>query len=191
MKVAYLFLFIFFSSVSLNYANNPSKTNSESINKKNQIKDFAVFLKEFAENYTNSEKRAKEYLHQDISLIQLYNPGAFCVSISNDMSISREIKLKPDVYKNFPIGDFCEGYPGIRDGFYFESINYENLPTYVSLNEGDDILVKEIEIPEEYKTNLFQKVQIIFEEYHVAYFYFIHIDEDWYLICQDYCDCSA
>jgi hypothetical protein len=155
------------------------------------IKDFGTFLKRFAKDYITVNSDLSPYFPKEIGYIQLFNPGAFC-SISTDVINTSRIKsIGTNVYPSFPKGGFCEGFPGIANGFYFEPSKYNQLPQYASFDDSGQLSTKRIEIPNPYTNNEFKKVQIVYNEYHLAYLYFININEDWYLICSDYCDCSA
>jgi hypothetical protein len=156
------------------------------------VKDFSTFLKAFTKDYIHTKEIPSKYIHSESGCIFLFNPGAYCVAYSGELSIHESKKnLSINVFPGLPKGDFCDGFPGIKDGFYYEPSDYKSLPKYADLSGADDVVGKTIELPEYLRNNSFMKVEIITEDYHFGYLYFINIETDWYLLCEDYCDCSA
>jgi hypothetical protein len=157
-----------------------------------KVRGFSEFLKQFASDFSAGTKSLSRYMNSEAGYLQLFNPGAFCASTGEEIDPGLREKTKGmGIYNGLPKGNFCEGYPNIKDGFYFQSLTYDQLPKFAEFDEDGEVLTQQIKIPEPYKNNDFQKVQIILQNYHFAYLYFINIAEDWYFICFDYCDCSA
>jgi len=83
--------------------------------------DFKTFLQTFIKSI-KEKKSLADYIHKDIGMYVYTNPGAHCmVSISKKMEIFNGIK-EISINNNFnrkPKGNYCEGYPGEKDGFYY------------------------------------------------------------------------
>ena len=158
------------------------------------VNDFNAFLKEFAKDYSKKAKIPEKYIQNTTGKTFLFNPGAYCVAYTEETNAyNNRNSLVPNVFEGTPKGDFCEGYPNAKDGFYYESSSYEMLPKFAVFSDksDEDVITGTIELPENLTNNDFKMVQIVVDGYHFAYLYFINIDERWYLICENYCDCSA
>ncbi len=158
------------------------------------IIEFSLYLEKFIAAFNDENNDLKSFEHEDIGYSFLFNPGAYCSGGSHNI-IERSL-LQPIPVKNsfdkIPKGDFCEGYPGIKDGFYYQKITANNLPSYLEdFDEEGGVIIGKIDVPKKYKNNEIKKVIVITDEYHNTYFYFINIGSTWYLFCQDYCDCSV
>lgn len=153
-------------------------------------KDFNAFLQEFITS-VNENKNQENYIHKDIGIYVYTNPGAFCSATKSNKIASldaiKEISLN-NIYNRNPKGDFCEGYPGEKDGFYyFETANDELPSFYDAASNGD----KKVVLPANLNYQKFIKVNVIVGESFKVDLYFTCIDSTWYLIGQSFCDCSA
>lgn len=158
-----------------------------------KIENFEIFLKDYIEAFNDVKLKLKKFANQEVDYVYMFNPGIYCAGSqdTHDRYISEPISTN-SIYKGLPNGDFCEGFPGVKDGFYFKKINKKQLPTFVSGWDDDgNIIMGTIEIPDKYSSNTIYKVQVITDEFHNSYHYFINIGKGWYLICEDHCDCSA
>lgn len=168
-----------------------SQTNLKT-NKIIQIEDFATFLKRFIPQY--HKKNFNNFIHKDIGSQIIHNPGVFCILDKSDkrpnISFTSDINFT-NIYNYKPNGDFCEGYPKVKDGFYYWKSNYSSFPSYADMKTDPDIISKKVEIPNKYVHNTIYQVQVITNEYLGFNLYFINIGEHWYLTLEDYCDCSA
>lgn len=156
--------------------------------------DFISFLKAFNRDYANSKANLEKYIHEEIGVYTGNNPGVMCIATQSHEFIRH---VEPEIFDNpvfsdLPKGDFCEGYPGVKDGFYYESINTSKLPVFDSYDENGEYTKVHINIPEHTIEPEMYKVTVIKDQYHLCYFYFISLEGgQWYLMCQDFCDCSA
>jgi hypothetical protein len=167
-----------------------SQTNLKT-NKTIKIEDFSDFLKDFVKN--NHKEISNKYLRKDIGSQVLSNPGVFCIlyqSKERTKAPSADLDFF-DIYKGEPKGDFCEGYPNVKDGFYYWKTSVKKLPYYADLSNEPDVVSKQVRVPDIYQHNQLYKVLVIKEEYFHSYMFFINIGTSWYLVCEDYCDCSA
>lgn len=124
----------------------------------------------------------------------MHNPGAFCIidTIKSFRVINiNEKTIQNNIFNTKPKGHFCDGYPNVKDGMYYWKIRIKDLPKSADMSDLNNIKAKEISIPQKYINNTIYKVQLIKDEYHLAYYYFININTRWYLLLEDYCDCSA
>jgi len=163
--------------------------------KSREIHDIVPFEKYFGEiarKYNGNTDEMFFYEHKDIPFILLYNMGAFCTKYSteSDIGILSEKISDDDIYNKKPKGDFCEGYPGVKSGFYYWTIKPKDLPAYADMSD-EELKVIKFELPEKYTNNTLIKLQVIINEYHFSYMFFINIGETWYLMCENRCDCSA
>jgi hypothetical protein len=172
------------------FGSQTNKNTNESI----VVNDFNAFLKEFAKDYSKKTKIPEKYIQNTTGKTFLFNPGAYCVAYTDETNAynNRNI-LVPNVFEGTPKGDFCEGYPNAKDGFYYEVSSYDMLPKFAVFSDksDEDVITGTIVLPDNLTNNDFKMVQIVIDGYHFAYLYFINIDKGWYLICENYCDCSA
>ena len=158
------------------------------------IVEFSFYLEKFIAAFNDENNDLKSFIHKDIKYSFLFNPGIYCSGGPHN-NIERILPNPVPVKNSFnkkPKGDFCEGYPGIKDGFYYQKISANNLPSYLEdFDEEGNVITGKIDVPKKYRNNEIKKVIVITDEYHNTYFYFINIGSTWYLFCQDFCDCSA
>jgi hypothetical protein len=98
---------------------------------------FEKFLKAFVSDYRKGEDGAiKKYSHAKVPYVSASNPGAYCV-----LGEPYPERRKDFITKNFivssqkPKGDFCEGYPEAKDGFYYSFFGEGHLPHYANMAE--------------------------------------------------------
>ena len=145
--------------------------------------------------YKNSAV-TKRFIHPEIGLTRLYNPGAACIPIDyNFFSNAGGAfygKRNPDIeeitfYKNQePEGGFCETSRS-EDGVYY--IKTDALPRYPDMSK--DYEIKEIEVPEKYKNGDLAFIRILHKGWIIKTLYFIVADGKWWLVVINDCDCSA
>lgn len=157
------------------------------------VTEFSTFLAEFIGAYKDNTNNLSDFTDEKIGNTVLTNPGVYCGAFSNRKERFFPGSIgKNDVFNNQPKGDFCEGYSGVKSGLYYWKIKSNALPEFVvDFDDLGGVIPGTVEIPEEYINNSFYKVQVISDEYHYLYLYFINIGVNWYLICEDGCDCSA
>ncbi len=155
-----------------------------------EFQDFNVFLQKFITSIKEN-KNQENFIHKDIGVYVYTNPGAFCLaSKSNKMASLDEIKeiSLTNIYNRKPKGDFCEGYPGEKDGFYYFETAKNELPSYYDAASNSD---KKVVLPADLNYEKFVKVNVIVGESFKVDLYFTCIDFAWYLVGQSFCDCSA
>ena len=89
------------------------------------------------------------------------------------------------------IGSICEQYTGAEEGLYHKGYMIEDIEEFTYTNDMGDFIFRHPTLPSEFDKNTLKQVQIIVDEIHYAYLYFILIDEAYYLWIEDLCDCSA
>ena len=174
---------------------NPAQKNSvadqknkqDSIEKaQNETSSFPSFFQTFIEtgNYDLN-------VHKDLGVYILKNPGAVCTAIKSQKAETikdlKEIPIK-NIFGKKPKGDFCQGYPGEANGFYYTEITKDELPSYYDKSTNAD---KKLSLPANISCQKFEKVNVIKNETFYVDLYFVLIDSKWYLIAQNFCDCSA
>ncbi len=177
-----------------------------SIKQKASIDNFEPFLEYFLQScffgknidsliyYKSSISR--KFMHEEIGICRLYNPGVACVPLSynfyNNLGGRYYGTIYPEVHKpkfygeQSPEEGFCDESPN-PDGIYYKTINA--LPNYPDITE--DYKVMEISIPKKYKTGLKIKVNILHEHWIIKTMFFMVADDKWWLVVIDDCDCSA
>jgi hypothetical protein len=158
-----------------------------------ELKDFKMHLGDFIPAYRNNNDDLSYYIHEKIGNTVLFNPGVYCGAFGDERERYLSGSLdETKIFNTKPVGDFCEGFPGVEDGMYYWKIKSTDLPTFVvSFDDEGGVITGNIDIPKEYLNNMIYKVQIITDEFHNFYLYFINVGNTWYLICEDHCDCSA
>jgi hypothetical protein len=152
--------------------------------------DFKTFLQTFIKSL--KEKKSPEgYIHKEIGVYVYSNPGAHCVVAKGKrmepLNRVKEISIN-NIFNRKPKGDSCEGYPGEKDGFYYIKTTQEGLPSYYDADSNAD---KKVILPATLNYKKFIKVNVIIGESFCVDLYFACIDSSWYLIGQNFCDCSA
>lgn len=152
--------------------------------------DFKTFLQTFIKSI--KEKKSQEgYIHKEIGVYVYSNPGAHCMTVKSEkmesLDIVKEISIN-NIFNRKPKGDSCEGYPGEKDGFYYIRTVKEGLPSYYDADSNTD---KKITLPANLNYKKFIKVNVIIGKSFSVDLYFACIDLSWYLIGQNFCDCSA
>lgn len=138
---------------------------------------------------------ATKYIHNDIGLSRLHNPGIYCVL--SDYKYNENKKeyfygninaqmTKVKLYKGSPNKGFCEESPD-PDGIYYEYMG-DDFPSYYDIETSAK---KQISIPSKYKAGIIIKVKVLHESRIIATMYFIEADDKWWLWMLDDCDCSA
>lgn len=169
-------------------------------------KNFPEYLPMFLDTYNNNSAYIFLYLSDAIGFVTASNQGVYCYAEMNDAATSPWctttdenapcFQINPDipydVYSTTPAGSFCEGYPGVANGYYYAPITSSDLPSFtVGLNDDGESMYGGIPIPNGLVDAPFMKVTVISGEWHSCYLYFVKIDEDWYFICQSFCDCGS
>lgn len=151
---------------------------------------FKDFLQTFIQSI-NDGKNQDNFIHKDLGVHVYTNPGAFCSASKTDKIATMEgITEIPvaNIFDRVPKGDFCEGYPGEKNGYYFSETSKNDLPSYYDMSAETD---KKIALPANLNYKKFVKVNVVMDEYFKLDLYFVSIDASWYLIAQSFCDCSA
>lgn len=155
-------------------------------------KGFEKFLNVFVADFVNPSSDMLQYIQPDISFQSSNNLGLYCTLVKSGV-VEKHAWLngfETSVFENTPEGHFCDGYPGIQNGFYYTNVLLKDLPAFDKM-EKDDFIVEKYDIPEEFSSNEFMKITMIKDEYHLGYLFFIQVENKWYFFAQDLCDCSA
>ncbi len=177
------------------------------IKQKASINNFQPFLDYFLQKnvYENNlnqliyskSKIITGYIHPEIGISRLYNPGVACVKYNfeyNDNIGAGSYKSKiPDNLNNYfaqqsPAGGFCDESQS-QDGIYYTTV--DALPTFANTDDEGNYFSEEIAIPEKYKDELIVVVNILDKGWISRIMYFMIADEQWWLVLIDDCDCSA
>jgi hypothetical protein len=170
------------------------------------IVDLELFLDFFLKTYyfgNNLEKliitknwKTSHFLHKDIGVFRMYNPGAACVlfgwqgkGYKEDKFLNYQIPAKETITffaNKQPNGGFCETTDE-PDGVYYKSV--EKLPVYPDMS--GDYKILELPIPEKYKNGEKAMVKILSDGWVTKKMYFMVVDGQWRLVVIDDCDCSA
>lgn len=157
-----------------------------------KIEDFNTFIKKNAENIL--KQNFAKFIHKDIGINIFHNPGVFTVidTIKSARIPLNYIKINTkNIFNKKPKGHFCDGYPNAKNGIYYWKVSEKDLPASSDMTNPNEVKSKRFTLPKQYKNNKIYKIQLIENKYHIAYFYFINISSNWYLLCEDYVDCSA
>jgi hypothetical protein len=170
------------------------------------IDDLELFLDFFLKTYyygNNLEKliitknwKTSHFMHNEIGVFRMYNPGAACVlfgwqskGYKEDKFLNYQVPKKSNI-KFFankqPNGGFCESTDE-QDGVYYKKV--EKLPVYPDMSEDYKIL--ELPVPEKYKNGEKAVVRILSDGWVTKKMYFMVVDGQWRLVVIDDCDCSA
>src|SRR5690606_3445749 len=95
------------------------------------------------------------------------------------------------IQEGFPAGDFCEGYPNVSDGYYYEFVAHESMKKYAHFDNEEDVKIVAPEIPKKYSASKILKVMMVIGEFHSVDLYFLENSGKWILWVLDECDCSA
>jgi len=155
-------------------------------------KGFEKFLNVFVPDFINPNSDMSNYIYSEMSFQTSYNIGLYC-TLSKLDSVDKHDwfqDFEASFFKGLPEGHFCDGYPNIVDGFYYERILQTQLPTFDKLS-GEDFIEEEYDIPKSLLQNEVMKITVIKDEYHRGYLYFLFTENKWFFFAQDLCDCSA
>ncbi len=180
------------------------KTDSVDVDPRNSA-DFAVFIDHFLKTtywdknmdslvYHESDI-VKAFYHPGISFVRFHNPGVFCVvesgegfgfPFSDSFHGDMGLKAKDKFFKDQVIVEgFCEESKN-EDGVYYNVA--KAMPGYWNHDVEKDFTYQ---LPDQYKNNTVQRVDILHEGYIHQTFYFMEDAGKWYLIILYDCDCSA
>lgn len=174
---------VFGSQTSIKQNVNRSKKNKN---------DFQTFFSDFIQKYSDNKADLSSFVHSEIGVYEGTNPGVMCYGNKVNNNFSRhefDFPLK-NIFNTIPEGSFCEGYK-TKDGFYYSINNTNKLPAFGTYDKDGGYIAVNINIPDKYIDASVLKVLVINDEWLNFTFYFINIDNSWYFICQNFCDCSA
>ena len=157
-----------------------------------KVTPFTEVLIGFLTKYVQNND-INRYIHPQIKVYHGTNPGVACTV---EQTTKPECKLPPEIgiaaiFDKVPQGDFCEGYPNEKSGYYFYEINADALPLFSKWTEDGNLEKTNIVIPANVVIDKLIEVKVLKAKYHKAALYFAYIGGEWYFICQSYCDCSA
>ena len=145
-------------------------------------------LNGFCQEYIESSESINKFINPAIGLMFLNNPGSRCTgSMVNSIKFS---DIKVTTSNTFPFmanGNSCDGYLNAKDGFYYKSITVDELPVFIDNNED----IRSLQIPNAIGNYKLFRMTLVQNESWVMDFYVISISGNFFLICQDNCDCSS
>ena len=145
-------------------------------------------INNFFQKYSENSNNINRFIHPSIELMILNNPGAMCFGSKSSTVRVDELYIQTEnIFKGIPEGSKCDGYENTKDGFYYENVNRDALPIFTTDGES----INKLSLPGRYSSYELIKVCIIKDKWWQADFYFIKIDGNVYIICQDFCDCSS
>jgi len=153
---------------------------------------FEGYLRDFVKAYSRTtDDLIWDFVHEEVGLHAAYNPGAMCIeSKVSDIELSKFISWDCVIAEGYPKGDFCEGYAGAEEGFYFEEIQVNSLPKFADMS-GDEYVPYTPELPIASEVEAYQKVLVIAGEWNYRFLTFFKHQGNWYFWIEDLCDCSA
>lgn len=163
---------------------------------------FVAFFSRFlCDSYRGNN--LESYLHPEIGLYYATNPGARCEIKNNYRSVvneSLQTKNIPAIFHRPPGGNYCMGYANEASGFYIEDMDVNEMDephtwfkgfTYNSGKSGAADSEKHIELAKSISPMQPRKVTVVIEEEFDRELYFVNINYQWYVILENFCDCSA
>jgi hypothetical protein len=153
---------------------------------------FQIFLARFISEF-RSAGNVNQYIHKQIGVHTGQNPGAICMathSYEPEVFIHAHVPLSK-IVNRMPVGDFCEGYEGEKDGIYFVEITIHEMPKFAYFSEDGEIQIHDLSPVQGIVYDKIVKVIGVWEIAHQFEIYFALIDSKWFFICQNLCDCSA
>lgn len=167
--------------------------------------DFAVFVKYFLiRTYYNnnfdslvqsSSPITTDFMNKEVGFARYFNIGAFCNLYKTEgdygYPFSDEFHGETCKFSDLPLNTkkpmegFCEESKD-ANGVYYYSV--DKFPEAWDMEK--DKSVKTI-LPAKFSKVAKMKVDVLYEKWIVKQFYFAQIDNVWYLVFVDDCDCSA
>lgn len=165
----------------------------------NTLKDFITAIK-------NYDTKALDLLiFKKTGYYKMFNPGVLCCGSkykkSNELFVAKNdtvntfLRFNPQtmsdkIYNQSPRGNFCEGYPDDEDGNYIVS------KVIVSRLAGKymDYITETgscLSISSKYFESSAIEVVLIKNHEFVLRYYFFQVNENWYFLMADFCDCSV
>ena len=162
---------------------------------------FVAFFSRFlCDSYRGNN--LKPYIHPKIGFYWATNPGAFC-QIENIKSVvneSLQTEKIPAIFHRPPEGKSCIGYRNEASGFYIEDMKVRELDEPHTWFKGYKHGVEQkeaknaegqIELVKSISPMQPKKVTVVIEEQFNRALYFVNINYQWYVLIEDFCDCSA
>lgn len=163
---------------------------------KNEVYENECFIAFFSRFLCDSYQgnNLKSYIHPKINFYWATNPGAYC-QLENIKSVANktlQTKQIPAIFHRPPEGNYCLGYHNEASGFYIEEMNVRELDEPHTWFEGYKYnSEKRIELVKSISPMQPRKVTVVIEEEFNRALYFVNINYQWYVIIEDFCDCSA
>ncbi|MBD3636496.1 MAG: hypothetical protein HUJ25_04070 [Crocinitomicaceae bacterium] len=153
---------------------------------------FEDFLKRVAKVFTDtSVNDLSQFASKNTPYRTAFNPGVACHLGDPMLDYEHYISTDYIISDEMPQGDFCEGYEGVKNGFYYSHEYPVKIPVYATFDDNGDFVEYKPELPGDLTENSLRMALVIHNEWHYAYLYFIMIEGKWYLWIEDLCDCSA
>ncbi len=186
-------------------SNNDSIPDSNATNNVGRTSaDFADFIDYFLKTcyYNNNidslvyktSSTVTDFIHTEAGLSRYFNRGAFCNLFSKDnydYPFSGDYYGEPckfsglSLYNRKPMEGYCEESPD-SNGVYYYSVT--EFPQAWDMEQDKPVKVG---LPAKFDKVAKMKVDIMFAQWIAKQFYFAQIDNIWYLVFIDDCDCSV
>ena len=154
----------------------------------------AVYGKNFDSLLANSDSIVTQFMHKEIGFGRYWNQGAFCNLYTDKTEqygyVENAFRDKLTqtglpLFAKAPVEGFCEESKS-ADGIYYVPV--KEFPDTWDMEEDKAVKVK---LPEQYASSNKMKVMILSEKWIVNQFYFVQVDNIWYLTYTNDCDCSV
>ncbi len=152
------------------------------------------FLSVFLDDLCSPKSDLSQYVHHEILFGTANNPGAYCMfGYQDEPERSDRFYFQDGVVSDkLPKGDFCEGYEGVQNGFYYSLLAADKVPKFSFVSPDEmDFVYQDFPIPKKFDNCGLVEIVEIDDEFHYQYIYLIEIDFTWYIFAQDFCDCSV
>ncbi len=151
---------------------------------------FGDFLKEFMKAYSNDDNELiKDYVSEEVIFNTTHKDKNFCLIEQQPFPITKNFMSKTfGVYDEMPIGTACDGYSNFKNGLYFTTIFYQDVPWF-EIPKDDKVRDMTFKLNPVYCDSEIKKVSIILEEQLYVDLYFIKADGQWILWAEDNCRC--
>lgn len=167
--------------------------------------DFAVFIKYFlTRSYYNnnfdslvqsSSTITADFMNKEAGFARYFNVGAFCNLYKTEgdygYPFSDEFHGESCKFSDLPLNTkkpvegFCEESKDANGVYYYAA---DKFPEAWDMEKDKSVKTT---LPAKFAKAAKMKVDIMFEKWIVKQFYFAQIDNVWYLVFVDDCDCSA
>ncbi len=151
---------------------------------------FGDFLKDFMKAYSNDDNELiKDYVSEEVGFNTTHKEKTFCLIDQVDFPETKAFMSKTyGFYDEMPLGTACDGYSNFKNGLYFTTIDYNDVPWF-EIPKDDKVRDMTFKLNSSYCDNEIKKLSIILDEQLYVDLYFIKVDGQWFLWAEDKCRC--